>query len=121
MTTCDSVGKTDANLVVMKTSVEDYFVHPLKCCRPPSTAERAFTKSSLMMTSLNGWPRELERRPYWVRVLVQVLPASTLLAGIVRAEVMLAPLFQDHAVLQRDKPLPVWGGAEPGEAVEVRF
>jgi len=41
-------------------------------------------------------------------------------AGL-RAEVTLAPLFADHAVLQRDKPIPVWGGAKPGEKVTVAF
>ncbi len=29
------------------------------------------------------------------------------------------PLFADHAVLQRDRPIPVWGQAEPGDAVTV--
>jgi sialate O-acetylesterase len=38
-----------------------------------------------------------------------------------RADVTLAPLFQDHAVLQRDLPLPVWGLAAPGEHVTVTF
>ena len=38
-----------------------------------------------------------------------------------RAEVSLAPLFTDHAVLQRDKPVPVWGWAAPGERVSVAF
>jgi sialate O-acetylesterase len=33
----------------------------------------------------------------------------------------LAPLFQDHAVLQRDRPVPVWGRAAPGEHVVVSF
>lgn len=37
------------------------------------------------------------------------------------ADVTPSALFQDHAVLQRDKPVPVWGKAEPGEAVKVRF
>ncbi|MET0263360.1 MAG: sialate O-acetylesterase, partial [Rariglobus sp.] len=31
----------------------------------------------------------------------------------------LASLFQDHAVLQRDQPLPVWGWATPGATVRV--
>lgn len=39
----------------------------------------------------------------------------------VRAEVSLAPLFTDHAVMQRDKPVPVWGWASPGEKVTVTF
>ena len=43
------------------------------------------------------------------------------LASGVRAEVALAPLFTDHAVLQRDKPAPVWGRAAPGEKVTVTF
>jgi sialate O-acetylesterase len=38
-----------------------------------------------------------------------------------QAAVTLAPLFCDHAVLQRDKPVPVWGGAAPGERVVVTF
>ncbi len=31
----------------------------------------------------------------------------------------LAAPFTDHAVLQRDQSLPVWGTADPGEAIEV--
>ncbi|MFM9081476.1 MAG: sialate O-acetylesterase [Opitutaceae bacterium] len=37
----------------------------------------------------------------------------------VRAELRLGTPFQDHAVLQRDRPLPVWGWARPGEPVRV--
>ncbi len=33
----------------------------------------------------------------------------------------LASLFQDHAVLQRDQPLPVWGWAAPGATVRVEL
>lgn len=48
--------------------------------------------------------------------------ALLLLIGIAaRAEVTLAPLFGEHAVLQRDKALPIWGRADPGERVTVRF
>ncbi len=36
-----------------------------------------------------------------------------------RAEVAMPAFFSDHAVLQRDKPLPIWGTAVPGESVEV--
>lgn len=37
-----------------------------------------------------------------------------------RAELpLLAPLFVEHAVLQRDKPLPVWGWTKAGTKVEV--
>ncbi len=37
----------------------------------------------------------------------------------VQAEVRMPALFADHMVLQRDRPLPVWGWAEPGERVRV--
>jgi sialate O-acetylesterase len=33
----------------------------------------------------------------------------------------LAAIFSDHMVLQRDKPVPVWGWAEPGDEVTVEF
>jgi sialate O-acetylesterase len=36
-----------------------------------------------------------------------------------RADVKLPAIFSDHMVLQRDTAVPVWGWAEPGEAVIV--
>jgi sialate O-acetylesterase len=56
-----------------------------------------------------------------------IRPAGWWLAALVligleaRADVTLAPLFTDHAVLQRDKPIPVWGRADAGEKVTVTF
>ena len=38
-----------------------------------------------------------------------------------QAEVKLASPFTDHMVLQRDKKVPVWGTASPGESVTVEF
>lgn len=32
-----------------------------------------------------------------------------------------SPLFSDHAVLQRDTAVPVWGSASPGEKLTVRY
>jgi len=37
------------------------------------------------------------------------------------AELRLAAIFSDHMVLQRDQPIPVWGWAEPGDEVTLRF
>jgi len=34
---------------------------------------------------------------------------------------ILAPLFTDHAVLQRDRPVPIWGRANPGEKLSIEF
>ena len=39
------------------------------------------------------------------------LLALLLVASPVAADVTLPAIFSDHAVLQRDKPLPVWGKA----------
>jgi sialate O-acetylesterase len=36
-----------------------------------------------------------------------------------QAEVRLPAIFTDHAVLQRDMPVPLWGWADPGEEVHV--
>jgi sialate O-acetylesterase len=35
------------------------------------------------------------------------------------AQVKFARLFSDHVVLQRQKPVPVWGWAKPGEKVKI--
>lgn len=49
------------------------------------------------------------------------LPVLALAAVAAHAEVALAPVFTDGAVLQRDKAIPVWGTARPGEVVTVTF
>ena len=33
----------------------------------------------------------------------------------------LHPLFSEHVVLQREKPVPVWGWSQPGSKVTVSF
>ena len=33
----------------------------------------------------------------------------------------LAALFSNHAILQRDRPVPVWGWSTPGDHVIVEF
>lgn len=48
-------------------------------------------------------------------LLPLLLPLDT------HADVKLPAVFADHMVLQRELPLPVWGTAEPGEAVQVDF
>ena len=41
--------------------------------------------------------------------------------GAAQAAPEFAPVFTDGAVLQRDAPIAVWGAADPGERVTVRF
>src|SRR4051812_28998851 len=44
-----------------------------------------------------------------------------LAAGRVSATITLPKVLAHRMVLQRNQPVPVWGNAAPGEAVEVRF
>src|SRR3954471_9136939 len=45
--------------------------------------------------------------------------ALAMMCSFARADVKLPAMFTEHAVLQRDMPVPVWGWAEPGEDVKV--
>ncbi len=47
--------------------------------------------------------------------------ALFLTSQLLPAEVTLAPLFQDGGVLQREKPVPVWGRATAGKKLSVTF
>ncbi len=47
--------------------------------------------------------------------------SAALLPMQARADVKLATIFCNHLVLQRDMPVPIWGWADPGEAVSVSF
>lgn len=40
-----------------------------------------------------------------------------LLSGQISAQLRLPAIFSDHMILQRDKPLKIWGVAKPGETV----
>jgi len=52
-------------------------------------------------------------------LLYRVLAADGLATAIQPLEV--CPLFQDHAVVQREAPLPIWGWAPAGEGITVQF
>ncbi|NND98354.1 MAG: sialate O-acetylesterase [Pirellulaceae bacterium] len=47
--------------------------------------------------------------------------ASVALAQTTSTQTTLAKIFTDHAVLQRDRPIPIWGTAKPGAEVMVRL
>jgi len=58
-----------------------------------------------------------------MRRIARFLSLSTLaglLAAAAVAEVRLPALFSDHAVLQQDSEVAIWGWAAPGERVEVQ-
>ncbi|HEY3325244.1 MAG TPA: sialate O-acetylesterase [Planctomycetota bacterium] len=50
-----------------------------------------------------------------------VLCLTVLLAASTQAAVRMPHIFSDNMVLQRDKPVPVWGWANKGETVKVKF
>jgi sialate O-acetylesterase len=52
-----------------------------------------------------------------------VLSLSLAASGVpeIRADVSLPKVFGSHMVLQRERPLPIWGWADPGEEVTVRL
>jgi sialate O-acetylesterase len=60
-------------------------------------------------------------RSRFFRCAFSAVLGATALAATPRAhaDVTLPHLLSDHAVLQRDKPLHLWGSADPGEAVSV--
>ena len=37
------------------------------------------------------------------------------------AELKVANIFGNHMILQRDRPLPIWGTSTPGDSVTVSF
>ena len=53
------------------------------------------------------------------RIVVGLLLAGAALAGRCSAALTLPAVFGDRMVLQRGEPIPVWGWADPGEAVQV--
>lgn len=58
------------------------------------------------------------RRPSIRRLLPLILGAALVPAAAAAAPT-LHPVFADHAVLQRDRPIAIWGSADPGETVTV--
>jgi len=66
-------------------------------------------KVDAVLPSLTGWVAS---------ACLVVLATST---GAAQAAVIPNPLFADHAVLQQGGPVPIWGTADPGEAVTVKI
>ena len=50
-----------------------------------------------------------------------VFAACLLFVPFANADVRLPKIFGNHMVLQQGQPVPVWGWADPGEAVTVSF
>ena len=52
---------------------------------------------------------------------MRLLLVTLLLVGSAQAQVHLPNVFSDHAVLQRDRPIRIWGTAAPGESVAIQI
>ncbi len=65
----------------------------------------------------------MNRHAAWFTRTIIVIAACWASSGSAQDSVtpLLHPLFQDHAVLQRDQPITVWGHAAPGTPVTVTF
>lgn len=55
------------------------------------------------------------------RLAIFAALALTFATLAANATPVLAPLFRDGAVLQREKTVPVWGLADPGEKITINF
>ncbi|MDB4442575.1 hypothetical protein N9219_04055, partial [bacterium] len=53
--------------------------------------------------------------------IVVLMFCAMLICGIAQADVTVPTMFSDHAVLQRNMSVPVWGTASAGEEVTVKF
>jgi sialate O-acetylesterase len=49
------------------------------------------------------------------------LACAAVIPFVAQADPQLASPFQDHAVFQHDKPITIWGKADPGEHLSVNF
>jgi sialate O-acetylesterase len=64
------------------------------------------------------FPRFTRCSGFLASACLALLATSTSAA---HATVIPHPLFADHAVLQQGAPVPIWGTAEPGEAIKVEI
>ncbi len=56
--------------------------------------------------------------------VVRLFGLSIIVAGqfsLVQAAIEMPGIFSDHAVLQSEQPVPVWGNAAPNEGITVKF
>jgi sialate O-acetylesterase len=56
-----------------------------------------------------------------ILILTALVCVSTTVAGEPAATLKLPPVFSSHMVLQRERPVPIWGTASPGLKITVVF
>ncbi len=60
-------------------------------------------------------------RMLFVRQVMAPLAFLLLCSGAAAAELRLPGVLSSHMVLQRNRPVPIWGWADPGQAITVTF
>jgi sialate O-acetylesterase len=80
--------------------------------QPPQVAG---CSSQVITFKVRAYARAM--RPFVVAAVMGLAVATG--AAQDRSALSLGPLFQDHAVLQRGTPIPLWGTAGPGDEVTV--
>lgn len=58
--------------------------------------------------------------PFRISILIIIIPLLLTYIGV-QAEIILPKIFSSNMVLQRNKPVLVWGTASPGEKISVSF
>ncbi len=86
---------------------------------PPKVAESTQTCPESSATSPGCLQFELELNMKAARIAV--LSLSALFCSVSRADVRLPSVISDHAVLQRGRPIHVWGWAAPGAHLQAHF
>jgi sialate O-acetylesterase len=77
----------------------------------------AFWYASCISFCLIGSAVSVER----FEMIRHMVTSLILLCSCCLADLQLPTIFSDHMVLQRDKPVPVWGVADAGAAVTVEL
>ncbi len=57
----------------------------------------------------------------WMAVMAGVVAAVSVGSGRAQAEIRLPKMLSAHAVLQRERPIHIWGWSDPGACVRIRF
>jgi len=63
----------------------------------------------------------MERELQMKHLLVSLAAATLLLSPHLRAEIRLPAVIGDNMVLQRERPVPIWGWSDPGDTMTVTF
>lgn len=56
-----------------------------------------------------------------IRLIIAVLALLALPVAAVADSLKLHAVFSDHMVIQRDKPINIWGWGQPGRTIHVKF